>query len=175
VSGLRITGGSLRGRVVAHKAPAGVRPTSSRVREALFSIVGQRLDGWSVLDAFGGTGLLAFEAASRGASPVTICDVSRVARHWIADAAERLGVEVELVAGDARRLFGSGRTWDLVLLDPPYDVDPGPWLEAAASSARRALVLECGAARETPGSIGALVADRRAYGDTALVVFRASA
>ncbi|MCE7957512.1 MAG: 16S rRNA (guanine(966)-N(2))-methyltransferase RsmD, partial [Acidobacteria bacterium ACB2] len=70
---LRITGGHLRGRVL-EGVPAGVRPTASRVREALFSMVGQDLRGWSVLDAFGGTGLLALEAVSRGAAPVVVVE-----------------------------------------------------------------------------------------------------
>ena len=66
---LRVTGGVLRGRVLPAPLPEGVRPTSARTREALFSIVGQDLEGLSFLDAFGGAGLIAIEAWSRTLKP----------------------------------------------------------------------------------------------------------
>ena len=65
---MRITGGTLKGRVLPVPVSSGVRPTSSRVREALFSMVGNHLDGVTWLDAFGGAGLTALEASSRGAA-----------------------------------------------------------------------------------------------------------
>ena len=65
---IRVTGGALRGRSLPARVPEGVRPTAGRVREAVFSMVGQDLRGWSVLDLFGGSGLIGIEAASRGAA-----------------------------------------------------------------------------------------------------------
>ena len=76
---VRLTGGRHGGRVIATHAPSGVRPTAGKVRQALFNMIGQDLSGWTVLDAFGGTGLLGFEAWSRGAERVTICEKSAAA------------------------------------------------------------------------------------------------
>ena len=64
---MKITGGIYKGRVVQFRKHPSVRPTSSRVREALFSMLGQDLNGRTFLDAFGGSGIMALEACSRGA------------------------------------------------------------------------------------------------------------
>ena len=63
---IRVSGGTLGGRVLKAEVPAGVRPTAIRTRAALFSMLGQDLSGWSWLDACGGTGLMGIEAWSRG-------------------------------------------------------------------------------------------------------------
>lgn len=170
---MRITGGDLRGRVLPGRVPMGVRPTASRVREALFSMVGQDLRGWSVIDAFGGTGLLGFEAASRGAGPVLIVERRPATARQIASAAAALGLDALSVrVGDAARVLPEG-SWDLVLLDPPYADDAARWVRAAAASARRALVMEHRAGVALPPEVGALGLDRaRSYGDSALSVYR---
>lgn len=171
---MRITGGTLRGRDVAVEGGPGVRPTSSRVREALFSMVGQDLDGRSALDAFGGSGLLAFEAASRGASPITIGERDRRVAGAIRRAAERLSVQVELHSGDVSRLMGTGRTWDLVMLDPPYRDAPEPWLRRAAPCCDWLLAIEYRAGVSLPTEVDGLEQVRaRRYGDTALALYRA--
>ena len=118
---MKITGGTLRGRVVPGSVPKGVRPTSSRVREAMFSMVGQELQGITVLDGFAGSGLLTFEAASRGATVTTVERNRRVARQLRERAAD-LGVTLDLRVGDARDTLSSGG-WDIVILDPPYADD----------------------------------------------------
>jgi 16S rRNA (guanine(966)-N(2))-methyltransferase RsmD len=131
-----------------------VRPTAGKVRQALFNMIGQDLSGWTVLDAFGGTGLLGFEAWSRGAERVTICEKS--AARVASDRGERrsaLGADVEIVAADVERVL-VGRAWDLVLLDPPYAMDPVPWLEKLAPVARRVVALEHETKRELPDRIG---------------------
>ena len=71
-----------------------MRPTSARVREALFSVLGQHLEGLSVLDAFGGSGLLSFEAASRGAGPITVVERNRRQVRSIERQAAELGLEL---------------------------------------------------------------------------------
>lgn len=171
---LRITGGHLRGRVL-EGVPAGVRPTASRVREALFSMVGQDLRGWSVLDAFGGTGLLALEAVSRGAAPVVVVERRRDVARWIAETARGLGVgppELVVTQGEAETALAGG-SWDLVLLDPPYDDDPAAWASRAAGAARRVLVIEHRRGARMPEILGPLALDRtRGYGDTALALYR---
>ena len=110
---LRITGGTLRGRVLPSKLGPGVRPTTSRVREALFSMVGQDLSGWTVLDAFGGSGLLAFESVSRGADRVTVVERNGRAAAAIRAAAGALGVRIDLRVQDASSVLGTA-TWDSV-------------------------------------------------------------
>ena len=136
---IRITGGELRGRLI-QGVPEGVRPTAGRVREALFSMVGQALQGWSALDAFGGTGLLAFEAASRGAAPVTVVELRRpVARQIVARAETRRKAEVLREVGASRVLeieweMGRRVAQDLVspvasdLLDLAQTYRVTPWV-----------------------------------------------
>lgn len=172
---MRITGGRLRGRVLRGRVQAGVRPTSSRVREALFSMVGQQLDGWSALDGFGGSGLLAFEAWSRGADPVTVVERrARVAAAIRAEASQ-LGATVQVRQADLARVLPEGQ-WDLVLLDPPYDEAPEPWLERAAPAVGRLLVFEHRSAVTLPDTVGALVLVRsRVYGDTSLSLYAPAA
>lgn len=169
---MRITGGSLRGRVVPGRPGPGVRPTSSRVREALFNVIGQDLHGRSVLDAFGGAGLLSFEAASRGAGPVTVVERDRSAAQAIRAAARALGVQVEVVQGDAARVLGGNQGWDLVLLDPPYREDPAAWIHRAAPRVRWRLVVEHSARSQVPPVSGPIELLRlKRYGDTSLAVY----
>ena len=121
---MRVTGGELRGRRLA--APPGrsraVRPTAERAREAIFSILGHRLDGASVLDLFCGTGALAIEALSRGAARAVLVDSApRLARANV--AALGLDARAEVVRSDAVRFLRSGRErFDLILCDPPYNI-----------------------------------------------------
>jgi 16S rRNA (guanine(966)-N(2))-methyltransferase RsmD len=169
---MRISGGRLRGRVVRVPELPGVRPTAGRVREALFSMLGQDLTGWSMLDAFGGSGLMAFEAASRGADPVVVCERSRRAASALLRSAEGLGLTIDLRSGDARATLRSG-AWDLVFLDPPYAEDPAAWVEAAASAAREVLVIEHRSGKPVPSVSGSLErVKQRRYGDSTLSVYR---
>ena len=168
---MRISGGILRGRVVPGKVRSGVRPSSSRVREALFSMVGQDLTDASVLDAFGGSGLLSFEAYSRGAT-VTTVERHRATARQIQEAAQTLGAKLDLRMDDARNVLSAG-SWDVVLLDPPYADDPVEWAAAAASATERTLVVEHRTGAQMPQSIGLLELDRsRRHGDSVLTIYR---
>lgn len=116
---MRIVAGELGGRRL--RAPRGeaLRPTTDRVREALFSILGP-LEGLAVLDLYCGSGALGFEALSRGAGAVTMVDVAAGPARA---NAESLGVSdrVEIVGADAFAFLRRDRDgYDLVLLDPPY-------------------------------------------------------
>jgi 16S rRNA (guanine966-N2)-methyltransferase len=169
---VRITGGSLRGRTWPVQIGQGVRPTSSRVREALFNMVGQDLRGWSVLDAFGGSGLLGVEAASRGASPVLIVERNARTLERIGRAIAPLPLELDLLRSDVRRVLRQ-RRFDLVLLDPPYAEDPLIWLKLAAPATVGVLVIEAHSDRVLPDKVEGLLCDRiREYGDTQLGIFR---
>ena len=120
---LRLTGGTLRNRSV--RAPSGraVRPTPARVKEALFSILGPRIDGARVLDLFAGSGALGLEALSRGAAHATFVEAHRptaeALRRTVADLAlsERATVLALPAERAARTLDGR---YDIVFADPPY-------------------------------------------------------
>lgn len=171
---MKITGGELRGRVVPGKPGKGTRPTASRVREALFSIVGQDLSGATVLDAFGGTGLLSFEAASRGASLIWVIESNGSAVRQIRQAAETLGLADRVIVrrGTSPKDLPPGR-YDLVLLDPPYALDPTDVLAAVAPMATDQIVLEHASSRPAPPVDGFTEKTRR-YGDTALTIYTAA-
>ncbi|MBX7077632.1 MAG: 16S rRNA (guanine(966)-N(2))-methyltransferase RsmD [Nannocystaceae bacterium] len=124
----RVVAGTLRGRKLL-PVPAGVpglRPTASRVREAIFARIGDEVEGTRVLDLFGGSGALSIEALSRGAAFATVCELDgRVARH-LAQQLEVLGLaaKAEVARGDATRWLAGGpgtrARYDLVFVDPPF-------------------------------------------------------
>ena len=107
---------------------AGTRPTSERVREALFSRLEHLdvVDGARVLDLYAGSGALGIEAASRGAAHVTLVEAARDAAEVCRRNVTTLGLAgpVQVVAEKAERfaLRAPAAPWDLVLLDPPYDL-----------------------------------------------------
>jgi 16S rRNA (guanine(966)-N(2))-methyltransferase RsmD len=122
---MRVIAGDFKGRQLV--APRGwkVRPTSDRAREAIFSVLGERVDGARVLDLYCGTGALAIEALSRGAAHATLVD--RDTRAAVGNV-ERLGLgeRVELVRADVSRWLGNREggeeepIFDLVFVDAPY-------------------------------------------------------
>lgn len=151
--------------------PRSARPTSARVREALFSIVGHDLAGVAVLDAFGGTGLLGLEAWSRGAV-VTIVERDRKAYRRILENAEALRADVQILQGDIRELANTFSTFELVLADPPYALEPTPILVALAPLVADRLILETDSRTSMPSTAGDLtLAKTRSYGGTSLSVF----
>lgn len=119
----RITSGSLGSRKVRSPKGMHVRPTPGRVKESLFSIIAERLDGARVLDLFAGTGAIGFEAASRGAAAVVAVESHRETAHAIEEAARDLGVEdvVRVVAAPVERaLYRVEGPFDIVYVDPPF-------------------------------------------------------
>lgn len=119
--------GSLRGRRFDVASGAGIRPTSDRVREATANALDSlgAIDGARVLDAFAGSGALGIEALSRGADRVTFAETDPMVREVLSANLRALGVEdrATVLATDGRRAATGPETWDLVLLDPPYDFD----------------------------------------------------
>lgn len=164
--------------------PVGTRPTSDRVREALFSALEARdvLAGARVLDLYAGSGALGLEAASRGASAVTLVERGAAAAKACTENAARVrkaaaaGAEPELrVAASAVQSFLSSARgpWDLVFLDPPYELghaELGTGLETLLPLlVPAAVVIVERAARSAFEPPPGYLADRRsAYGDTAL-------
>jgi 16S rRNA (guanine966-N2)-methyltransferase len=116
---MRIVAGELGGRRLLAPRGEEVRPTTDRVREALFSILGD-VSGLDVLDLFAGTGALALEAVSRGAATATLVDVDVAPAAANVDALGA-GERCEVVRGDAVRFLGrDAGQYDLVFCDPPY-------------------------------------------------------
>jgi 16S rRNA (guanine966-N2)-methyltransferase len=120
---LRVIAGTWRGRTLQAPRGPATRPTSDRVREALFSILGDVAES-RVLDLYAGSGALAIEALSRGAAEATLVDSSWAAVEAIRHNLGRVSAQAEVVRDDALRFCGrasqSARQYDLVFLDPPY-------------------------------------------------------
>lgn len=124
---MRITGGRAKGRHLASFKGLDIRPTSDKVREAIFNLIGQDLQAMTVLDLFAGTGSLGIEALSRGASWALFIDFSDKAVRLIRKNLSLCGLEPlglvrkgDLSQGDLLKQVGRKNKFDLVFLDPPY-------------------------------------------------------
>jgi len=172
---VRIIAGTRRGARIA--APKGVatRPTGDRVREAAFNLIGP-VDGAAVLDLFAGSGAMGLEALSRGAASATFVESDRAACRTISQNLEKLGlVGARVVCGDAVwSLRQEGRTYDLVLVDPPYEL----WAEleprladhlARVLAPDGLLLVETGS--KTEPTLPLALRTSRRYGSARLTVF----
>ena len=137
---VRIIGGQWRRSRLPVADRPGLRPTPARVRETLFNWLGQDLSGWQCLDAFGGSGALGFEAASRGAARVLIAESDPALATSLRATRERLRaetVQVQCADGLAVLRAQPAASLDLVLLDPPFGGSLlAPALELAAVALR---------------------------------------
>jgi len=120
---IRIIGGTWRRSLLPVPDMPGLRPTPDRVRETLFNWLGQDLTGWNVLDAFAGTGVLGFEAASRGAAAVQMLERETKLIAGLSATKTRLGATVVTITqADAMAwMKRAPAQFDLVFLDPPFD------------------------------------------------------
>jgi 16S rRNA (guanine(966)-N(2))-methyltransferase RsmD len=120
---LRIIGGQWRRLRLPVPDSPGLRPTPDRVRETLFNWLGQELTGWTVLDAFAGTGALGFEAASRGAATVQMLERDAALVRGLQASKAKLGANaVAVTQADALAwMKRMPAQFDLVFLDPPFD------------------------------------------------------
>jgi 16S rRNA (guanine966-N2)-methyltransferase len=175
----RIIAGSAGGRRIETPKGSDTRPTSDRVREALFSALQARrvLDGAAVLDLFAGSGALGLEAASRGAASVVLVDSSRAAVEVARRNVAALGLPgVRVVHTPVLRyLAGPAAPVDLALLDPPYTLDEETLAQvlAALDSGHLApdavVVVERAARSPQPRwPTGWTATGARRYGDTAV-------
>lgn len=127
----RIVAGAAGGRRLAVPGGEGTRPTSERVREALFSSLGSllgRLDGLEVLDLYAGSGALGLEALSRGARHCVFVEHDARALRTLRSNVQATGLaEAEVRAGEVGRVLraGAARAADVVLVDPPYAMTAG--------------------------------------------------
>ena len=189
---MRIIGGVHRGRALVAPEGGATRPTSERVREALFNILSHGIEQTRdaplpqkarVLDLFAGSGALGLEALSRGAARVLFVDNAAAARAAMRENIENLQAAgaAKLYRRDATNLgpmeSNCGGPFDLVFLDPPYHsglivpalhgLREGGWLNPDAI-----LVIEIASGETLPDHAGYTELDRRIYGDTMLVFLK---
>ena len=125
MSRLRVSGGEARGRRL--KAPKNIRPTQGMVKQAIFNMVGPRIEGATVVDLFAGSGALGIEALSRGASRVTFVDQQPRGLAILRQNLDALGFKdrSDVIRGDVVHWLDAGPSVlsaaDFVFLDPPYD------------------------------------------------------
>ena len=179
---MRVVAGKWGGRTL--RAPRGfsVRPTTDRVREAVFSILGDVVEGGAVLDLFAGTGAMAIEALSRGAAEAVLVESSPAALGAL--RANLAALEAEGVVclpldyrEAVRRLAAKGRTFTLVFLDPPYGEGlvgrSAELLSRAGVLAPGAVVVAERASRDPVETLPADWKERvdRRYGDTRITLY----
>jgi 16S rRNA (guanine966-N2)-methyltransferase len=170
---MRIVRGSLGGRVLRAPAGAATRPTSEKVREAIFNILPD-VAGMQVLDMFAGSGALGIEALSRGAAHATFIDLSKPALGVLRTNLRELEIEdrATVLAGDAVVLAARhvpASPWQLVFVDPPYrsDLATRSVLALAHLAAAPVVVIEHDRRNAPPENLGSLLrTDQRRYGDT---------
>ena len=173
---MRIIAGRFKGRRLSGPRGHGVRPTSDSLRETLFNVIGPTLDGARVLDGFAGTGAIGLEALSRGAEHVTFVERDRRELPVLQANITACGADSAcMIVRDDFASFGAAApagTFDLVVLDPPYDIaDLDRMMQIAAGlvSPDGRLVLEHSRRRESPDTLpGARRTRVLAAGDSAL-------
>ena len=178
---MRIIAGQARGRRLASPSDDKIRPTTDRVRESLFSILGDVTDA-EVVDGFAGTGALGLEAMSRGARRCFFFDSSREAIATIRENARRVGVEARSVVRRCTFEQGLERfvegTPDLWFLDPPYETGLAEQALQAMEEAedrvtQGALVVWESARNEEIPELDSFELEReRTYGSTRIVLLR---
>ncbi len=182
---MRVVGGTLKSRALTAPRGDATRPTSDRVRESLFAVLGD-LRGARVLDLYAGTGALAIEALSRGASSAVCVEQGRPALAALEHNRASLGLAATLRVV-ARKVDGAGAAlvahgpFDLVLADPPYaDLPSGALVRALSSvlatvgvtDADTLVVVERAARDPAPILPGFALEDDRRWGDTAVSFHR---
>lgn len=178
---MRIVAGERKGTRLTAPRSADIRPTSDMVREALYSML-HDVSGERVLDLFAGSGALGLEALSRGAEWAGFCDTSPAAVAVIRSNIERLGYgdRTAVWRVDAvRRLeadIAAGRTYDLMLIDPPYtmlnDLQRHMSLHIPAILAPGGRVVIESAAADAPTVTGLVVDRTRVHGGTRLTILQ---
>ena len=178
---LRIISGSLGGRQFHSPGTHRTHPMSDKMRGAMFNILGDITD-LTILDAFGGSGALGFEALSRGAGKVVVIEVDKPAHSIIAKNIELLGIHPH----HAQSINASAHAWlrtnpeaqfDIVLCDPPYnDLQPTVLARLAEHVAQQGtFVLSYPGSQEAPQFEGLKNVKHQAYGDSQLVFYKRAA
>jgi 16S rRNA (guanine966-N2)-methyltransferase len=174
---VRVVAGELRGRKLTAPAGDATRPTADRVREALFSILGD-ITGLRVLDLYAGSGALGIEALSRGAAAAIFVDSSQAAVTAIRRNLSELGLEAPVQRREALAYLAAaagGDPYDLVFADPPYDsaLRLGPDLaERLPPILSEDAVIVTESNKRSPLELPFPLLRERSYGDTRIAVHR---
>jgi 16S rRNA (guanine966-N2)-methyltransferase len=175
---MRVIAGTHRGRPLKAPPGANTRPTSDRVRESLFSILGDRVQDARVLDLFAGSGALGLEALSRGAASVAFVDDDRAAIAAVEANLTALKSGAEVRRTDALRFLRTasqtGAQYDLIFLDPPYRLAERlapPLSEALPAVLAPGAVAVAESDRRAPLTLDLPLNDERRYGDTLIRIY----
>lgn len=180
---MRVIAGSQKGRRLESPRAGGLRPTSDRVKEALFSILGDRTAGARFLDLCAGTGAIGIEALSRGARSATFIEPDRGSLRVLRANLEHCGmtscatVYPSTAEAFLRRDRQTDPAYDIIFADPPYHEDSGHTLlrsvdQAGIMTRDSTVILEHFSKVMIPSEVGRLIRVRQyRYGDTTLSVF----
>ncbi|MES0371648.1 MAG: 16S rRNA (guanine(966)-N(2))-methyltransferase RsmD [Mariprofundaceae bacterium] len=170
---MRITAGTHRGRVLNAPDLPGLRPTPSRVREALYNILGD-INGWNILDLFSGSGIMSIESLSRGAASATSIEQHPKACQLMKESRSLLELEPwNIVKGTLPTALNrlENNNFDLIFADPPYDqriAEQIPeWLDENGLICRQLVIEEFSKVTPVWPESWTLTQSRR-YGDTTL-------
>jgi 16S rRNA (guanine966-N2)-methyltransferase len=170
---VRVVAGEFRGRRLAAPRGARTRPTADRVREALFSMLGD-VSGARVLDLYAGSGALGIEALSRGAASAVFVERDARAAAVIERNLSSLGLQQEVLRQDAVRFLArSTGTFDLVFCDPPYDAAAGlaePLAEHLPALTTEDARIVTESDKRTPLELPFRLLTERTYGDTRIAI-----
>ena len=175
---MRVVAGRHKGRTLRAPGGSGTRPTSDKVREALFSILGS-VEGVRALDLYAGSGALGIEALSRGARSVTFVESARPALVAIRANLAAVGEEAEVVSSDViawlRSPLAREGAFGLVFCDPPYDsaariAQPLAELLPGVAAPEALIVTE--SSKRNPLVLDLPLVDERGYGDTRIAIHR---
>jgi 16S rRNA (guanine(966)-N(2))-methyltransferase RsmD len=180
---MRIISGSAKGRKLFTPKSSDIRPTSDRVKEAIFNILMDKINNVNIIDVFAGTGNLGIEALSRGAKHAYFVESKREAIGLIRRNLDLTGLidKATILDYDAekatKRLENEGVTAEVIFLDPPYRISVS-FLSAVISSLSKhvlttegLLVLEHASKTEPPSFDGLNITSTRKYGDTAVTFY----
>jgi 16S rRNA (guanine966-N2)-methyltransferase len=177
-SRLKIAGGSARGLPITEPRGTRLRPTSGLVREAIFNIIGDLVEGARVLDLYAGTGALGLEALSRGAAEAVFVEGEAASCRAILQTIGRAGFGpcAKVIRGRLPAALSSvPGTFNLVLMDPPYELETAETTLGLLSGRLNAggLVVYEHGSRYNPPELpaGLVLQERRVYGDTAIALY----
>ncbi|MDZ7744910.1 MAG: 16S rRNA (guanine(966)-N(2))-methyltransferase RsmD [Candidatus Saccharibacteria bacterium] len=173
---MRITAGQLKGRLFDDPPSARAHPMSDRIKNALFNSLGD-IKGLHFLDGFGGTGALSFEAISRGASHVTVCELDNGVAKSLQGNIAKLGLEsrIQLIEKSVYSYINQQpKPFDVIIADPPYMEFSKQKFERLTKVLKPdgLLVLSYPSAADIPWIAGLELVKQTQYGNAALAFYR---
>lgn len=147
---MHLTGGQFKGRIItlSRECDTLLKPTLSKVRESVFNVLASYFGDFSnllFLDMFAGSGIMAFEAASRGFAEVTAIEKNPKTYSLIKKNCMALNAHINLIAGDSMKIISKLQQFDVIYIDPPWDFEYAPIIETALNylSKDGVIIAEC--------------------------------